>query len=117
MEVAGVVLGAVPLILHALDNYGKVWDPVKQAWRWEETFQTIRNQIFLQKEQLDTTLETLGLADATMAEVEYALQIHHPLQCKQFMRIICEMDGPISDISSCLYPDADGPVRWNELRS
>jgi hypothetical protein len=117
MEVAGVVLGAVPLILYALDNYERAWDPVKQTWRWKETVRTIRNQIFLQKEQLDTTLKTLGLADATMTDVEYALQIHHPLQCKHFMQIIHQMDSLINDISKSLFPDAEGPVSWNTLPS
>src|SRR6186713_147679 len=105
MEVAGVVLGAVPLILYALEHYERIWDPVKQVWRWEETVQTVKNQIFIQKEQLDTTLKSLGLSNPTMADVEYALQIHHPRQCEHFMRIIRAMDNLINNISKGLYPD------------
>ncbi|KAF2015913.1 hypothetical protein BU24DRAFT_422224 [Aaosphaeria arxii CBS 175.79] len=117
METAGVVLGAVPLILFALENYGKVWDPLKQAWRWEETVLTMKNDIFLQKQQLDTTLEALGLVHPTMSEVELALQMFHPLQCEQFMHTISEMDDLINTISNNLYPDADGPPSWAYARS
>jgi hypothetical protein len=111
MEVAGVVLNAVPLILYALDNYEKAWDPAKDFWKWGETIGTIRNQIFLQKQQLDTTLKILGLQDPTIDEVEAALQISHPDRSEHFMQIIRHMNNLMDEIARDLYPDAQGPVR------
>ena len=113
MEAAGVVLGAVPLILYALDNYQKAWDPVKDIWHWSETIGTIRIQIFLQKQQLQTTLRALDLEltdHTTMDEIEAALQTNHPSQWEQFIGIIRQMDTLINQVAKDLYPDAQGPV-------
>lgn len=113
MEVAGVVLGAVPLILYALDNYQRAWDPVKDIWHWKETIETIRTQIFLQKQQLQTTLRVLDLEltdHTTMEEIEAALQIIHSSRWEQFIGIIRQMDNLVNGIAKDLYPDAQGPV-------
>jgi hypothetical protein len=110
MEVAGVVLGAFPLVLYALDRYEEACDSVTQAWAWKSTIQTIRNQILMQKLQLDRTLGVLGSV-TTMQDVEIALKIAHPNHWQHLMSIITRMNDTIIAISECLYPDAKGPVR------
>ncbi|KAF2877445.1 hypothetical protein BDV95DRAFT_559300 [Massariosphaeria phaeospora] len=114
MEVAGVVLSAVPLILFALENYQRAWDPMKDHWKWKETIGTIRNEIFLQKQQLDTTLGNLDLRDPTMDEVEAALQIRFPHQCNEFIDIITQIDQLLSKVAKDLYPDAQGPPKFGD---
>ncbi|KAK2766115.1 hypothetical protein FQN54_007630 [Arachnomyces sp. PD_36] len=108
MEVAGVVFGAVPLILYALDSYKRAWEPVMDFWRWDDTIMTIRNNMFLQKQQLDTTLAILNLKDPTLDEVERALLHRFPEKCEDFMAIIREMDSLINQVAGNLYPDAQG---------
>jgi hypothetical protein len=110
LGVAGVVLSAVPLVLYALDNYQRAWDPFKDQWRWREAIGTIRNEIFLQKQQLDTTLGNLDLRDPTMGDVQAALEIRFPSTCNEFMEIIGNMDRLINQVAKDLYPDAKGPV-------
>ncbi|KAF2682186.1 hypothetical protein K458DRAFT_433156 [Lentithecium fluviatile CBS 122367] len=120
MEVAGVVLGAVPVILFALDNYQRARDPVKDMWNWGETIETIKNQVFLQKRQLQTTLSVLDLDitdGTTMAEIEAALQTSHPKESERLMVIICQMDALMHEVARDLYPDAQGPPNWEDLKS
>jgi hypothetical protein len=96
--------------LYALDNYQRAWDPLKDHWKWREAMGTIRNEIFLQKQQLDTTLGNLDLRDPTMGEVEAALQIRFPGTCNEFMKIISNMDRLINQVAKDLYPEAEVPV-------
>jgi hypothetical protein len=113
MELAGIVLGAVPLIIYALDNYQSAWDPVKGFCHWGETIETIKIQIFLQKQQLHTTLGALDLEltdSTTLEEIEAALQISHPSHWKQFVAIIEQMDEILKEVAQKLFPDAQGPV-------
>ncbi|PVH93566.1 hypothetical protein DM02DRAFT_676759 [Periconia macrospinosa] len=120
MEVAGVVLGAVPIILYALDNYSKAWDPLLGIVRWKETIETIRLQFVLERQKLYITLGSLGLQvteTITFAEVEAALQINQPDTWKDFITIIHEMDGLLYEVAKDLYPDAKGPPSWDDARS
>jgi hypothetical protein len=110
MDVTGVVLGAVPLILYALDNYQRAWNPVKDFWNWGDTIEQIRMNVFLQKRQLDATLANLDLQDPTMAEVEAILLVRCPEHCKIFLEIIREMDKLVNKIMENLDLDAHGQV-------
>lgn len=105
-----MVLGAVPIILFALDNYQRAWGPVKDFWHWQDTIGTIRNNIFLQKRQLDVTLESLGLRDPTWSEVEAALRVRHPDYHERFLDIIREMDRLVNQVLRNLDVDVMGQV-------
>ncbi|PVI03054.1 hypothetical protein DM02DRAFT_588552 [Periconia macrospinosa] len=101
MEVVGVVLGAVPLILYALDNYKQVGELVNDTRNPKNTITTIRNNIFLQRKMLVTTLQTLDrhfTKDTTMIEIEAALKSYHPSEVEQFMSIISEMNDMMKEI-------------------
>lgn len=118
MEVTGVVLGAVPLILYVLDNYKRVWGPVNRFLRWEETIETIKNEITLQTRLLDATLQKLDFNfdpddpnhRPTLNQVEYALQIRCPDKSEDLMVIIQQMDNLVNQVAANLCPDAHGPV-------
>ena len=103
MEVAGVLLGGVPLVLWALDNYMKAWNPAKDYWRWGSTIATIRMNIFLQQQQLDVTFSNLGLPpNATKSEVESILQRQYPSKHAAFMEIIGEMERIVNQLMKSL---------------
>lgn len=113
MEVAGVVFGALPLIVIALENYHKVQDKVADVRQWSQTIRTISDEIWAQERQLRVTLESVGLpfeGQITMADVENALQIHQPEHHKNLIQIIRDMDNIIDNIAQYLYPDSQGPV-------
>ncbi|TAQ89816.1 hypothetical protein B7494_g1857 [Chlorociboria aeruginascens] len=117
MEVTGVVLGAVPLILYALDNYQRAWGPISDFKNWKDNIGTIRNNVFLQKRQLDVTLAHLGLEDPTMIEVEAALLVRCPDECERFIEIIKEMDALINQLRKNLDLDAQGQPMWTNAVS
>ncbi|CAI6287040.1 unnamed protein product [Periconia digitata] len=120
MEVAGVVLGAIPIILYALDNYSKAWDPLKGIVRWKETIETTRLQLILERQKLYITLASLGIQVAettTLTEVERALQINQPSNWRDFMIIIRQMDDLLHRVAKDLYPDVKGPPSWEDAKS
>jgi len=112
MEVAGLVLGAVPLILYALDNYRRAWKPAEDFFHWEDVIPEIRRDIFLQKEQLSATLANLDLEDPTMDDVEKALQKQCPDKCEQFMDVLKRMDNLVNEVKRDLGLDEKGQVRY-----
>lgn len=110
MEVAGVVLGGIPLVLYALDNYHRAWNPAKDILQWGSTISTIQMNIFLQKQQLDTTLSNLGLHDPTRIELEERLRQHYPDKFEMFMQIIDAMEDNVANLMEMLDIDAKGKV-------
>ncbi|ORY12686.1 hypothetical protein BCR34DRAFT_287246 [Clohesyomyces aquaticus] len=117
MEVVGVVLSGIPLVLHALDNYQKAWNPAKDYWRWGNTIATIRMNIFLQKQQLDTTLTSLGLYNPTTIELKNMLMSQYPDKHDMFMQIIQEMERNVAHVLDMLEVDAKGKPKWSGLSS
>lgn len=120
MEVAGVVLGGIPLVLYALDNYHRAWNPAKDYWQWGSTISTIRMNIFLQKQQLDTTLSNLGLHDPTRIELEERLRQQYPDKFEMFMQIIDAMEENVANLMEMLDIDAKGkvgPIAYDVLAS
>lgn len=110
MEVAGAVLGGIPLILWALENYRKALNPAKDYWRYESTLRTIENNIFVQKEQLNVTFQNIGLQDASLTEVELYLRRRYPDKCDNFMNILGHMDKIVHKLMEKLGIDSEGKV-------
>lgn len=115
MEVAGVVLGAVPIILIMLDSYSKACDIAKDAWEWSATIDKIRKDIFMQTEQLRNTLQSAGIVwndgqALRVAVLEEALKHHGHDKCRMFVSIIRDMDAILNDVARDLDPDGRGPV-------
>lgn len=113
MEVAGVVLGAIPIIIYALDNYQQMLDPLVGIARWKDTIETTRLQFVLESQKLRVTLGSLGIQtteDTTMTELEAALQISQPDKWVDYMTIVGQMNGLLENVAKDLYPDLKGPV-------
>lgn len=108
-----MVLGAVPLIFYALDNYHRAWEPLRDTKNWKETILTIKTQVQLQREQLKATLFAINFElteTTTLDEVHYAFSISHPNNVETFMASIRRMDHLMNDLAKDLYPDSQGPV-------
>ena len=56
MDVASFVLGALPVVLYALDNYQRCLQPAKNYWKYEITLEQIQQHVYLQQEQLEATM-------------------------------------------------------------
>lgn len=115
MEVAGVVLGAVPIIMLALENYKKATGIFDDTKRWLNTIQEIQDILVVQINTLRVTLWSLGIewecqSGIPVAEIEMALKSRKPLQWENFLRFICRMDTTMKEMAKDLCLDADGPV-------
>ncbi|KAH7160731.1 hypothetical protein EDB81DRAFT_782864 [Dactylonectria macrodidyma] len=113
MEVAGVVLGGIPLLLYALDNYKRCLEPGKDYWRYASTLCAIRSHVFVQQEQLDVTLRNIGLVKPTRTELEQHLRELYPKsKCSEFLNIVDNMEKTVGQMMEKLDIDADGKPRW-----
>ena len=110
MEAGGLVLGAIPIILHAIDNYRRFLEAAKDSWRFESTIKLIRSHIFVQQQQLQMTFRGLGLTDPTDYELEEVLRHRFPTKCDAFLDIIARMDGLLAKLMDKLEIDAQGRV-------
>ena len=122
MEVAGVILGAIPVALYALDNYRRCLRATKDVVKYEATITTFRHHIFIQKKQLEVTLRNVGLQVfdgqlPTRAELQRHLSARHSEKdCKQFMGIIDEMEKIMGQLLHKLDLDVMGKVSSSHLQ-
>ncbi|KAI0858308.1 hypothetical protein F4860DRAFT_527275 [Xylaria cubensis] len=113
MEVAGLVLGGIPLLLYAFDNYKRCLEPGKNYWRYRSTLSTIRSYMFVQQEQLDVTLRNIGLVKPTRVELEQHLnQLYSKSKCAEFIAIIDNMEATVCKTMDKLDIDMKGKPRW-----
>jgi hypothetical protein len=112
METASFVLGAIPIILYAFDNYERCMGQIKDYWKYQSTLQTIRMHIFIQGEQLKVTLSGIGLVNPTRQELEdHLLEIYPKFKCDEFMGIIDRMESLLARMVANLDIDSSGKVR------
>lgn len=110
MEVAGIVLGAIPIIISAIDNYHRCLEATADAWRFESTIRLIRSHIFVQQQQLQITFRSLDLTNPTDYELEEVLRDRFPTQCDAFLDIIRRMESLLAKLMDKLDIDAQGRV-------
>ena len=118
MEIAGVVLGAVPVIVNALESYEKAAQILKDTHKWLDTIQEIQDDIDVQVYGLCTTLQSLGIewtqkSGIPITEIETALKECKPLKWDMFLRIIQRMDALLTEMAKDLCPDVKGPVGFH----
>jgi hypothetical protein len=106
-ELAGVVLGGIPIVLWALKEYH---DPVKSYRKYDMTLSTLRDNIFVQQQQLRSTFGLIGLGQPSVDELRECLEEKYPSQQKEFLSIIRRMDKIINDLLHKLDVDMNGKV-------
>ncbi len=112
MEVAGLVLGGIPLVLYALDNYHRCLNPAKDYWKYDSTLKIIRMNVFIQQEQLKVTLRNcVGLEKPSQKELqERLLQLYPRAKCQEFLNIILHMEHIVQKLMDTLEIDSMGKV-------
>ena len=118
MEIAGVVLGAVPVIIYVLESYGKAAEILNDTHKWLDTIQEIQDIIEVQVEMLRVTLQSLDIewthqSGIPIMEIETALKECKPLKWDMFLRIIQRMDALLTEMAKDLCPDVKGPVGFH----
>ncbi|KAI1182767.1 hypothetical protein F5B17DRAFT_170400 [Nemania serpens] len=113
MEVAGLVLGGIPILLYAFDNYKRCLEPGKHYWEYQSTLSRIRSHMFVQQEQLDMTLRDIGLVKPTRGELEQHLSRRYSKsECAYFLEIIDHMETAVRKTMDKLDIDMEGKPRW-----
>jgi hypothetical protein len=111
MEVAGLVLGAVPLIIYALEKY-------EQKFTDERVIRDLKSGIELQKKILHRTLGKMGAKvegdnGIPMIEIETTLRKQHPSDWKLLLNVVELMNEHMIQVATQLYPDTRGPVSFH----
>lgn len=110
MELAGLVLGGLPIALYALDNYDRCLQVPKDYWRYKSTIKLLRSHIFVQHEQLQITLRNIGLTDPNPFRLEEFIRQKYPDKFEAFVDIVSHMDGLLKKLLSNLDVDIDKKV-------
>ncbi|RYP54419.1 hypothetical protein DL768_000790 [Monosporascus sp. mg162] len=115
MEVAGVILGAIPIIVTALEKYQTALEGGKDFWRYEVTLDTIKTHVSIQEAQLSVTLNNAGLQGLSVEEIEYQLRRRYPDRCDAFMKALGRMDQVVRKMMDNLQIDTQ-EWEWRRVK-
>jgi hypothetical protein len=107
-EIAGLVLGAIPVALLVLDYYANT---LGEFHNDRIVIGTLQASLALQQRRLKNTLERIGLDNPSNAELEECLKRQFPDSADDLFFIIRKIDASISDLLANLRVDRRGKVR------
>ncbi|KAI0023992.1 hypothetical protein F4780DRAFT_687084 [Xylariomycetidae sp. FL0641] len=110
MEVAGLVLGGLPLVLMAAEKGAKLANNVFRV----STVQNLRLRVFTQQEQMNVTIANLGLVDPTPEELFECVRERYPAKYPHFLEIIKHMDKATTKLMSELEIKVHEKPRWTD---
>ncbi|KAK5630118.1 hypothetical protein RRF57_005833 [Xylaria bambusicola] len=117
MEVAGLVLGALPVAIMAVDFYCKGVKLVGAYSDYQQTLQGIRRNLFIQNQQLQATLGDIGLVKPTVLEIHQRLREVRPDCYHQFIDILEHMNSITSRLLEKLEIDSKGQPKWTSVEA
>lgn len=107
MEAAGLVLGAIPIGIWALEHYQ---EPLEAYTDYHNTINTLKVNLQIQKMHLDTTLLSIGLRDPTPEELRACLRAKFPGRHEELLFIIAQMDELTAGLMANLMVDMNRKV-------
>jgi hypothetical protein len=130
LEVAGVVLGALPLVISALEHYAEGIQTAKRYWRYKSELRSLILQIKTEREIFLNTLEQLlggvvriehmtdflsnpGGKAWSDANVDLKLQQRLRNAHKVYLGNVDGMSRSLKLMMEKLALDAEGKVRWS----
>ncbi|KAH7234152.1 hypothetical protein B0J15DRAFT_539082 [Fusarium solani] len=108
-EVAGLVLGGIPIAIWALEKYA---EPFETHQNYYVAIQTLRADLTMQKSQLEITLRNIGLENPSVDELQECLSAKFPGIHQDLVVIIKAMDERTSKLLRDLEIDFNGKPRW-----
>ncbi|KAI1743713.1 hypothetical protein F4680DRAFT_409164 [Xylaria scruposa] len=114
MDIAGLVLGALPIAMLAVEKYLKGLKPVECYKNYPQTLKGIRRNLFIQEQQLQLTLESIGLLKPTLQDVQQRLREIRPDCSDEFIEILEHMSNIASRLMDKLEIDTNGKPKWTE---
>ncbi|KAI0868908.1 hypothetical protein GGS24DRAFT_185442 [Hypoxylon argillaceum] len=116
-ELAGLVLGALPIAIWALEKYS---EPFETFHRYHTTIQSFRAQLIIENYQLEKTLSSLGLRkNATRQELQACFEIKFPQICHELVVVVQQMNDVTTELTRSLDVSIDSPsdkTLWNWTR-
>ncbi|KAI0415958.1 hypothetical protein F5X98DRAFT_206244 [Xylaria grammica] len=120
-ELAGLVLGALPLAIWALERYS---EPFETLHEYRLTIENFRTQITIQQYQLEKTLSNVGLSkNASKEELQECFEAKFPQISRELLMTVRRMDGVAKDLMKSLDVSIDekqgsplDKIQWNWYR-
>lgn len=111
MEAIGIALGAMPLLLYAIDNYRRCLEPISRYRNYTNTLHEIRLNLLVQKRQLQVTLENISSQrNPTAEQVEQRLRELYPECYDEFVDLLSHMNEYLTHLMNQLDIDSSGKV-------
>ncbi|KAI1822192.1 hypothetical protein F4861DRAFT_515561 [Xylaria intraflava] len=120
-EVAGLVLGALPIAIWALEKYSEAFETFH---RYRTTIESFRSQLIIQQYQLEKTLSNLGLGkNASKEELQECFEAKFPQISHELLFIVRQMDDIAIELGKSLEVDINAEqdqaldkIQWNWSR-
>ena len=107
-EVAGLVLGGIPLAIWALEKYA---EPFEAFHDYHTSIETFRANLILQNLHLQTTLSNIGLGSKpSIDELRECFETKFPSISRELMVIVQRMDDVTAGLMKNLDIDVNGKV-------
>lgn len=106
-EIAGLVLGGIPMVIWALDKYS---ESLQGVWKYEDSVLSLRNQLWVQRQALQVTLSGNGLNELSSEELEQCLAARFPNKQRECSSIIERMHTIVKSLLEILGVDENGQV-------
>lgn len=108
-EVAGLVLGGIPIVIWALEKYA---EPFEVFHHYRISIETFRTHLVLQNHQLRTTLSNIGLGNEPKPEeLRECFNTKFPDISRELMFTVQRMDDIAAGLMKSLDVDVDNKVK------
>ncbi|TGJ82728.1 hypothetical protein E0Z10_g6058 [Xylaria hypoxylon] len=113
-ELAGLVLGGLPLAIWALEKYS---EPFETFHRYRTTIESFRSQIIIQNYQLEKTLSNIGLGkNASREELQKGFEAKFPQISRELIFIVRQMDEVTMELIKSLDVSID-TKNWSRVKN
>lgn len=107
-EIAGLVLGGIPIAIWALEKYA---EPLEAFHKYRTSIETFRTDLILQNRQLQTTLCNLGLDnEPSREELRKCFDTKFSSISRELISIVQRMDDVTAGLLKSLDIDINGKV-------
>jgi hypothetical protein len=127
IEVAGIVLGAIPLVISGLEHYGEGARTIRSMWDYPKEFATLSRRLRVENETFRNTMELVlsgFVGDGTLSdmltqpggqawtETRIEQELHRTLQGSHavFLETVVDMNRALVTFMERLRLDTDGKV-------
>lgn len=101
-EFAGLVLGGIPIVIWALEQYAA---PLETYTNYHIAISTLKANMTLQQWQLEKTLASIGLHQPSKGDLRQCLEDKFPDKQQELLFIVEQMEGIVGKLMGHLDVD------------